>query len=508
MRKLTCLGSALVVVLFSATTARAQDVDVKGYPKITIGGEVDLRAIFRNDDLMDINGGILRVPSGAAASHSDFFADPNMTLNIDIVDDSTPTWKARLSLKTPQWITDDFGNMFRFISLREAYVELPEILFPEVSFRAGIMNYSTDVRKNGQSFLFHPYESESAFGVRLGNAAGNPAVVPPGGPGVINILGNGGGVPSTGTSASPGAFADGVGPGTSTGEANTIETAGILTRFSQGAISVDAFYFNLLELRDMGAGDEVAFGSTATFDLQERGRLQAVYVAFENDSSSRIHNLGLGASVMPIQGNNLGELEVYGEFVYQFGNYATNVADLAGRNLHQDSFGTYAGVRYEFKLGQFKPGLDASWWYLKGDNRPGGNVNNDFVSYENIDDTLIVEENNYGLDIDTNYTAFKVRALLGVDTNSEDDLENDLEFSILYAFFQQEQAERNQPEKIGDEVDIVVRWNYSPSLVFFGAAGWLFDVKSFNHAHDVNGIPGNPDGNDLAIVTAGTILKF
>lgn len=509
MRDVLCLVLATVVVVIGAPIALAGDVEAKGYPKITIGGEVDLRAIFRNDDLLDINENMLRVPSGSVRSHGDFFVDPNMTLNIDVDSNSTPTWKSRLSLKTPQWVVDDLGSVIRFVSVREAYVELPEFVVPQFTFRAGIMNYSTDVRGNGHSFLFHPYESESAFGYRIGNASGNPAVIPPG---VIGFLENGGGVGSTGTSATPAAFADGVGPGTSTGEANTIETAGILGRgtFEMGGyghIDLDLFYFDLLELRDVGPGDEVVFGGVASYDMQERGRIQALYMVFENDSSSHIHNLGVGASVKPIHDDN-GDLEAYGEFVYQFGKYATNVPDLGGRNLLQDSFATYAGIRYQMKVFDLKPGIDLSYWFIKGDNTPGGNVNNDFVSYENVDDTLIVEENNYGLDIDTNYESIKVRFLLGWDWPTTNDVPVDFEFSLLYAFFQLEQEERNAPEKIGDEVDVMAKWNVSPDLSLFAAAGWLFDAKAFNHAHDTLGISGDPLGNDLAIATAGATLKF
>ena len=514
MKTAFCLGSALVVALLAVSVTSAGDVEVKGHPKITISGQVDLRGVFRNDDLMDINGDILRRPSGATSSHGDFYLDPDMIVNIDIEGSKTPLWNARLSLKTPQWVADDFGSQLREVSVSEAYLELPEIMFEGASLKAGIMTYSTDVRKNGQSFLFDPHESESAFLNRFGNVAGNPLVIPPPGGVPIPVGSNGNGVvASTGTSTSPGAFAEGVGPGSSTGEANTLEPAGILGSYKLKHITLEAFYFNLLELRDFGGGDEVAFGGIATYDLQERGRLQALYIGFENDSSSHIHNLGFGGSFKPIHGKGTGDLEAYGEFVYQFGKFATNVPDLATaggslRDLKQDSFAAYAGVNYSFKVANFSPGFDASYWFVKGDNSPGGNTNNDFVSYENIDDTLIVEENNYGLDIDTNYEALKFRFNLGWNLNTEDEVENDLVFSILYALFHQEQSERNQPEKIGDEIDVSVLWNYSPNLKFFAAAGWLFDARAINHGHKVTGTAGAPEGNDLAIFTFGTTLSF
>ncbi|MCZ6690362.1 MAG: hypothetical protein O7H41_12220 [Planctomycetota bacterium] len=503
MKQVTCLGSLLAVILGSVTGVRADEVKVKGLPKITISGEVDLRGVFRNDDLMDINAGILRVPSGSGASHSDFFADPDLLLNIDIENPGTPLWNARLAFKTPQYLMDDFGAQMREVHIKEGYIEVPQLIIEPVKLRFGIMDYKTDVRKNGQSFLFHPYESESAFFKRFGNSAGA------GGPIVIPVGSNGNGTfASAGTSAAPGAFLEGVGPGSSTGEANTLETAGALLTYATGGISLEAFYFNLVELRDVGIGDEVAFGAVATYDLQERGRVQALYIGFEDDSSSHIHNIGVGASVLPIATDRFGSLEAYGEFVYQFGKLATNVPDLGGRDLRQDSFATYAGVRYVLPGSNLKPGFDFSYWYIKGDNTSNSNVNNDFVSYENIDDTMIVEENDYGLDIDTNYMAWKFRFMLGWDLNDTDEIEQDFELSVLYANFHLEQAERNQPEKIGDEIDVRLLWNYSTSLSFYAGAGWLWDARAINHGHKVTGTAGAPDGNDLAIFTFGTTLKF
>ena len=99
---------------------------------------------------------------------------------------------------------------------------------------------------------------------------------------------------------------------------------------------------------------------------------------------------------------------------------------------------------------------------VSGDDDATDDENQNFVSLEDNNRTLIVENGYYGYDIDTNYRGFRVA--LGA---------NIAEFKVeaLYAYFELQDNSGHRMSggtgssaKIGDEIDFSIWYEYSANL--------------------------------------------
>ena len=141
-------------------------------------------------------------------------------------------------------------------------------------------------------------------------------------------------------------------------------------------------------------------------------------------------------------------------------------------------------------------------WYISGDDDdPDRDKNNDLVTYEDINTTLIVEENDYGLDLDSNYWAIKFKA--GIKLNPI--LKEEVRLEFLYAYFHAIDVAPSKNSRIGDEIDIRITWEYTSDLAFSAATGILLNSNYFKDVYDEVGA----DGRDYTyMVRIESILRF
>ena len=203
--------------------------------------------------------------------------------------------------------------------------------------------------------------------------------------------------------------------------------------------------------------------------------------SMSQDPASRIWTFGLGSTVKATK-----SLEVFAEAYGQGGTYWNNYnpavdpsnISTQAKTIMQQAFGGYGGFKYTAEKSAWKPYFGIEWWWLSGDPDRTDRKQQNFISYEDVDDTIILEENNYGLDMDTNYSAMKFRA--GFKPA------RDWELNLLLGNFRTgRKIEANAGlgyrgyEKIGDEFDIQIKWDYTEDITFRAGAGFLWNAKYF-----------------------------
>lgn len=312
------------------------------------------------------------------------------------------------------------------------------------------------------------------------------------------------------------------------GQSKESEFGGIVTTYSFGGESNDATTVRAY----LGTTFE---SGTARQDTQVTGadfttRFTAPSGAREQGSSIGINYTYLSAGV-PIGIHSFGlsldfwllddMVEVYSEYVGQFGIYTDGSRPAGGRShTNHAAYGLYAGGRVELPLNMLGLSaaatsgevvfLDVSWWNLTGDKGNPFQSNNDYVSFESVESSLILEGARYGFDIDTNYWALKSE--LGIETSWGS-------LSIFYGSYRLlEKPVGNSgssslfKERLGNELDIRLRLFQPIENVEIGfAAAFLFDANYFNSvASFYSGNPARPGraGTSEQLYVAEVKIKF
>ena len=465
------LCGALIALLLIAPTAGAQIDLVSGSDGVTLGGDVKpLRAlritlsgemrldfVYRNDRyfnaaLGDAVTGAAGAPLGwtGSATGDDGDAFLNPWISIDIDTQLADGVNALITLETPfDAFTDNVGgsDSGRTLDVDQAYVQWLGAFVPDLALIVGIQDYKVDFAGNGTPFFVDVGNSESAFGTPSSTAGldfGSPQA------------------PSAGL-------------------VGTQEAAGFLSELNIGDAELDLFYFTLDETFRDGE-DEAMFGAVFdyVFETQDwRGQAGFLLIDLMNDSSSSVWTWGGGGHLE----STSGDLKVYGEAYGQFGRYKNNLTGF-GRVNQSRSFAVFGGIRYYLGgLGEMRPWVDLSYWEISGDDNGNDSRNGNFVSLEANNDTIVLENAYYGLDIDTNYRAFKLKG--GLNLSSDWSVEG------MYSFFELQDnsngtaANSSNSDKLGDEIDIKVNYRATDYLNFQFASGWLFDAEALGVGSDI-----------------------
>ncbi|MGH9363443.1 MAG: hypothetical protein ACRD2T_16155, partial [Thermoanaerobaculia bacterium] len=203
---------------------------------------------------------------------------------------------------------------------------------------------------------------------------------------------------------------------------------------------------------------------------------KAFFTIFDlmNTTNTHLVTEGGGLVVYPVRTQEVNFVELFGEIYFQQGTYARN-ATATGEDIDQEeAFAVNLGGKLKTqKLGawEFVPYVEASYVEVTGDDDSTDDENQNFVSLENNNRTLIVENGYYGYDIDTNYRG--VRLAGGFDVKK-------FHFEILYAFFELQDNSggrvaggASSSPKLGDEIDLTLGYEYSENLKLQFQTGWL-----------------------------------
>lgn len=192
-------------------------------------------------------------------------------------------------------------------------------------------------------------------------------------------------------------------------------------------------------------------------------------------------------------------LELFAEVYGQFGS----LIDEAGIDVEKEgAFAAAAGARKHLD-GWW---LEAAYWHLTGDERATDGHDSAFQSYENVDQFLVLEDDELGLDVDTNYRAVKLAAGWGLGPGllRKDDLHARLDvgwFQLDAPLLGPGGATLTRRDDLGIEVDATVAWQAFDALDFRLRAGWLF-------SSDVLEAIAPSAKEDTYMVAAGFGLRF
>ena len=184
---------------------------------------------------------------------------------------------------------------------------------------------------------------------------------------------------------------------------------------------------------------------------------------------------------------------VYAEGHSQFGLY--NNYQL------QDAFAGYFGFKMNSKSVWIfeNPTYDLSYWHFSGDDGDDTVLsdNEDYVTMESVNDFIVLEGDEYGFDFDNNYNAIKLMTSSSVgdgwtlDMNygvfriTEDKLSTtDPLTGAAYTAGGGVPRAGNNNDRLGNELDVVLTWDYSNNLSLEGGVGYLFDSGYLKDARD------------------------
>jgi len=481
MKKLAIL---LAVVMALPLVVRAAD-DMN----VTISGSMEFNAIHRentrdwSDDPDDID--ILpfisiphRGPDGLLGTADDGQDDlenfVDVFVTIDLEAELAENVLAKVQLANQRHETDRFGQDGFDLEVTEAWVELKEFIVPELTAKLGLQNFAYSLRDDGNYFLLNTAES-----FQLGKDSADYGSNVGGLKFTVDLLPN--------------------------------------------ELSADVFWLRVVDPGTTDVGYD-AYGVTLGYFLEdEKSHVQLAAVNFKDDSFSASYTytdvlkqyptyalppllggqegvvedgdwwaLSVGAQYFLDTG--MGGLELYGQGVWEIGDYSGSDAGNPYKSIFDqaddvdmDAFGGRVGVELSMPDVTWTPKIGASYWYRSGDDNPGDDDQENFVSYGKTVETLIAEDAYYGYNLNTNYEAWRVSLevcpaedlAVKLQYNSFDLVEDDYEAGYLPPrplpllppiVFTNTESESD----FGQELDLVGTYTYSENVTFVLGLGYLW----------------------------------
>lgn len=370
------------------------------------------------------------------------------------------------------------------IALREAHVKLSELLMPELNLKIGIQDWAFDVRGKGHGFAFDPRGSQS---IVRGYNNGAQTIQES----AFQLLSRSAYVSEQ--------FPVGV-VATYVREAMTLHLVALPAIMEGGNPSEDEALYALdlwYNLDQVGKGSRVGvIGAISTMGAQTAMPSQL------NDGS--LYTVGVGVD---LKNTGVEGLELYGEVYKQFGKAGQRQVGADEEDLDAKGLAFQIGAEYHFS-GELPLWVGINYTYVSGDgdDDPTDDEVNRFLSYENVNDLLIVEDMYFGLDVDRNYTALKISAggALSVGT-----AKNNLEISAILGLCKTQEkvtGPDGDEDKLGTEFDIRVKYLVSKQVALTGAYAILTGSDVMEQAM---GGSGAEDAEDkCSLLTFGVDVKF
>ena len=263
--------------------------------------------------------------------------------------------------------------------------------------------------------------------------------------------------------------------------------------------------------------EEWVYGMTFDYDLEGKvaglakgGSLNLLATMFvggdvwpvENTHSQELWTFGIGLNLKDLA--NVKGLSIYGEGYWQFGDAGEADVDGDGEEDTLDAGGWAArgGLKYEFDNPN-KPWISLEYWMLSGDDDEDDADLDGFVSYENVNDFLIGEHSLYGLDVDTNYTALKVKGGVSTQVGGKN---LDLSAKLGFFSFTEDAPLDSTPgalreDELGSELDFTMKLDYTKNVSFDLTIAWLWSADALELYTD-------SEEDSLSAFMLGTNVKF
>ncbi|HEX7899150.1 MAG TPA: hypothetical protein VF950_15400 [Planctomycetota bacterium] len=329
-----------------------------------------------------------------------------------------------------------FNDVDNDITLREAHIKVTDFLSPGVSMKMGILDWSFDTRGRGSALAFDPHRSQLL---------------------TRNMIN---------AQDSTGAMAGRYG----SDEAAELEPVGFHLTYASGQVTVELVVMPVVSEQGVVSEDEALYAVDFWYNLEQQvgkgSRVGAILAIHNVSDDGGVAVTGSGDQLITFgAGLNLafqGGIEVFGEFYLQSGTVgrdataAANEVDAAGRAFMLG--GRWTGA------GEGKMWVELSFTMLSGDDDAADEEVNSFLSYESINDFLIIEDMYFGLDVDTNYTAFKIMG--GMSFSMAGGKDNvDLQIGVGFFTTSEDVVKTNdageEDDALGTEIDVKLKYHLS-----------------------------------------------
>ncbi|HEY3226251.1 MAG TPA: hypothetical protein VGK61_04550 [Planctomycetota bacterium] len=427
--KSALLAPALVLALAASAFAQGvskQDSNTETV-KITVSGGFDMDWVYRAKELTEVLG-------GSGEDEGRIESNANVRFDIDLTEKvSVLVNLATVRLNGNYGNIGQLGNGGQNVELWDLAVKMQEVLDPAVTIQLGTQNdLMFDIRGNGSALFFAPGKS--------------------------------------------GSFASNAG-GTTIGDLNYNQVAGAVVWYNRDAAHLAVALLPAIQEGGPASNDEAAYAAMLYYDLDSVGKGSRLGVILAVDavadfvpasgggSTSQVITIGAGASLKGLGGMN--NLEVFAEFYFQSGDIGTTGS--AGGTAFK------LGGHYAFE-NEMAPWVELSFTILSGDDDLVDPDVDSFLSYENVNDLMIIESNTFGFNWNTNLTAIKIMGGLSF-TSGGGAAKNNLSLTgalgICTATEDVAVATGNQ-DGLGTEFDVKLTWQYSKAVALEAAVGFLF----------------------------------
>jgi hypothetical protein len=380
-----------------------------------------------------------------------------------------------------QRLGDDSSYRLR---LREARLNLAELFAPEISAQLGMPTWTFDVRGKGHSLAFNPRQSQTI--TRNLDSLGQ-----------LNVA------EALDARLIEAAFC------------NDVEPFGGTVTWSADPLTIEVILLPLVEEGGSASRDVSLYAVDGWYtfgDPSQRSRAGLILALSKqrgpspdpNGTPGDLITLGGGTSVKLLD----GALEVFGEAYVQTGSVGET---LAGARQKIDAKGNafQLGFEYHHTVGNPLPvWFGASYTFLSGDGDtdPNDTKANRFASYEGVNELMILEDRELGLDWDSNYKAIKINLGAQFTAFTKNDLEVRALVGIAQAAEAVDPAGANEDD-LGNEVDLRARWSVTPQVAIQLGIAQLFGSKILEKSMTAGGAGVHAD-DKTSLYLLGMDMKF
>jgi hypothetical protein len=259
-------------------------------------------------------------------------------------------------------------------------------------------------------------------------------------------------------------------------------TGFVFTYDSGNQWMLDLTFLTVQETASTSVDDITMLGAFFEYVFGEGQHLHANLAVVDGDEASITQVIDFGAGILWSNVADIAGLDPYAEFHILSGD--------SGRAVDADAEAFRLGARWRFENSSGNPWIDLSYWSITGDATSSAGDDEDYASAENVEDLLIIESADYGLNIRNNYTAIKLSAGMSTTLNvagapsSQDNLDLEVRIGIV----ELEEDNGATDDEWGTEVDIIATWHLNKSVDVFAAIAFLSgsDLLEANTSSDTD----------------------
>ncbi len=220
---------------------------------------------------------------------------------------------------------------------------------------------------------------------------------------------------------------------------------------------------------------EMVTGIGGTYEVTENTSVEGLISLINgapggDGKESEIWLIGIGAAS---NGEFVDGLNLFAQIGFNAGTYGRN----GDESVDATGLMFDIGASYQLDMA-FKPKFGLEYLYVSGNEDEAPDPEDDyqgFVSYEDNNDLIILEDKEFGWDVDQNYSVIKIRAAVTTDVAGpvKDNFTLGLTLGIA-KLVEDIDTGTSTEDGLGTELDIKASWAASKNLTVYGGFGWLF----------------------------------